>query len=111
MIEEEYTAPMELVSQITELNDLHEFMQDPQLDRAMHLMIRLYNERGRMNAATAASLIVELQALASIFAFKATFYMGIGKAGQAETHRKNIYMTAKEAINRLVDSLKYVAKS
>lgn len=104
-------TPMELISQVTELNDLSEFMQDPELDRAMHLMVRLYNEKGKMNPSQAAALIVELQALASEFAFKATFYMGIGKKGQAETHKKNVYMTAKEAINRLVDSLKYVSKS
>lgn len=102
---------MELVSTVTEFNDLHEFMEDEQLDRAMHLVVKLYNEKGRLTPATAAALIVELQALSTKFALMATYYMTIGKKGTEEAHKKNVYMTLKDSISKLVDSLKYVSKA
>lgn len=102
---------MELVSTVTEFNDLHEFMEDEQLDRALHLVVKLYMEKGRMNPAQAAAVIVELQALATKFALLGTYYMTIGKKGAEETHKKNVYMTLKDSITKLVDSLKYVSKA
>ena len=102
---------LELVSQITELNDLHEFMQDDDVDRALHLVVKLLMSKGVLTPALAPKLIVELQALATMFAIKATFYQSIGKAGTREAHMKNVYFTLKDAITKLVDSLKYVAKA
>jgi len=104
-------ATMELVSSVTEFNDLHDFMEDDQLDRALHLVVKLYMEKGRMNPTTAAALIVELQALATKFALLGTYYMTIGKKGAEEIHKKNVYMTLKDSITKLVDSLKYVSKA
>lgn len=101
---------MELVSTVTEFNDLHDFMEDEQLDRALYLVVRLYNEKGKMNPAQAAAVIVELQALATKFAVLGTYYMTIGKKGAPEVHKKNVYMTLKDSITKLVDSLKYVSK-
>jgi len=103
--------PLELISEVTEFNDLHDFMEDEQLDRALHLVVKLYLEKGRMNPAQAAALIVELQALATKFAVLGTYYMTIGKKGAEETHKKNVYMTLKDSITKLVDSLKYVSKA
>lgn len=100
---------LELVSQITELNDLHEFMQDDDVDRALHLVVKLLMNKGG-TPANATRLIVELQALATLFAIKATFYQSIGKAGTKEAHMKNVYFTLKDAIGKLVDALKYSAK-
>jgi hypothetical protein len=118
MKEEEMSeSPLELVSTVTEFNDLHDFMDDEQLDRALHLVVKLYMEKGRMNPAQAAALIVELQALATKFAVLGTYYMTIGKKGSADlstqeiNHRKNVYMTLKDSITKLVDSLKYVSKA
>jgi hypothetical protein len=55
---------------------------------------------------------VELQALATKFAMLAAYYATIAKerAGHPNNHRKNIYYSTKEAIDKLVDSLKYAAK-
>ena len=103
--------PLELVSQITEINDIHEFMNDNDVDRAMHLVVKLLMNKGAFtNPTTVPRLIVELQALATMFAIKATYYQSIGKAGQKEAHMKNVYFTLKDAIGKLVDALKYVAK-
>jgi len=103
--------PLELVSQITELNDLHEFMSDEEVDRALHLVVKLLMNKGSVPPAQAPKLIVELQTLATLFAVKATFYQSIGKAGTKETHMKNVYFTLKDAIGKLVDALKYTAKA
>lgn len=101
---------LELISEITQLNDIHDFMDDEQVDRAMHLVIKLVMEKGHMPAQQAPRLIVELQALATKFALLATYYATIGKGGTAENHKKNVYFTLKDAITKLVDALKYTAK-
>lgn len=102
--------PLELVSQITEINDLHEFMEDDDVDRVLHLVVKLLMNKGNVSPALAPKLIVELQTLATMFAIKATYYQSIGKGGTKEAHKKNVYFTLKDAISKLVDALKYTAK-
>lgn len=104
--------PFELVSQITELNDLHEFMNDEQLDRAMHLVIKLITKIEE-HTPNVPRLIVELQAISAKCALMAAYYATIGrdKAGTPNNYKKNIYYSAKEALDRLVDSLKYLQKA
>lgn len=104
-------SPLEIISEITELNDTSDYMNDPQLDRALELTIKILMERGRMPQERIPAIIVELQALATVFAFKATYYMTIGKGGSEESKKKNIYYTAKESITKLVDSMKYIARA
>ena len=104
-------SPLELISNVTELNDTSKYMQDPQLDRALELTVKILMEKGRMPQERIPAIIVELQALATVFAFKATYYMTIGKGGSEEAKRKNVYYTAKESITKLVDSMKYIARA
>lgn len=104
--------PLETVSTITEFNDLTEFMQDPQLDRALDLTIKCI-ANPEIAATKAPKLIVELQAISAKFAVKAVEYATIKKdrAGTENNHRKNIYYSTKEALDRLVDALKYAARA
>lgn len=102
---------LELVSTITELNDIHEFMNDDDVDRAMHLVVKLLVEAGSIPSHQAPRLIVELQALATKFAILATYYATIGKAGTEENHKKNLFFTLKDSLTKLSDSIKYVARS
>ena len=99
------------ISAITEFNDLNEFMKDEQLDRAMDLIIKLLSKPD-VPVSYATRLIVELQALSTKFAMLAAYYATIAKdrAGTENNHKKNIYYSTKEAIDKLVDSLKYAAK-
>lgn len=103
--------PLELVSAITEFNDLSEFMSDEQLDKAMHLVVKLLMKPD-VPAAMAPRLIVELQALSTKFAVMAVYYSTIArdKAGTPNNHKKNVYYSTKEAIDKLVDALKYSAR-
>ncbi|AXH49213.1 hypothetical protein HWB76_gp189 [Streptomyces phage Blueeyedbeauty] len=104
--------PLETISTITEFNDLTEFMNDPQLDRALELAIRCIAQP-EIAAVKAPKLIVELQAISFKFAVKAVEYATIKKdrAGTENNHRKNVYYSTKEALDRLVDALKYAARA
>jgi hypothetical protein len=103
--------PLQTISQITEFNDLSEFMQDEQLDKALELVIKCLTKPD-IAAQKAPRLIVELQALSAKFAVMAVIYATIKKdrANTDNNHRKNIYYSTKEALDRLVDALKYSAR-
>jgi hypothetical protein len=102
---------LELISEITEFNDLHEFMEDEDLDTAMARIIKII-AKPDIPVSSATRLIVQLQAMSAKFAMMAAYYATIAKdrAGTTNNHKKNIYYSTKEAIDKLVDSLKYAAK-
>ena len=104
--------PLETVSVITEFNDLTDFMQDQHLDRALELAIKCLMSPD-IAAVKAPRLIVELQAISFKFAVKAVEYATIKKdrAGTDNNNKKNIYYSTKEALDRLVDALKYAARA
>lgn len=106
---EEVKTPLEWISQITELNDIHEFMQDPAVDQAMGYLIKIYMKEGLVPPAKVPQLIVELQALAGICALKAKYFTVFEKGGE-NSKRKNVYYTIENALDNLVNSLKYSAR-
>ena len=99
---------IELISELTEFNDIKEFMGDTDLDYALDLIIKLISKPD-VPASKAPDLIVKMQALAAKFAMMARFYTTFEKGGE-NSKKKNVYFTAEEAINKLVDALKYSAK-
>jgi hypothetical protein len=103
---------LELISIVTEFNDLHEFMQDEQLDKMLELVVKLIM-KPEVPSAKAPALIVELQALSTKFAILAAYYATIasGPSRSDAAHKKNLYFSIKNAIDKLVDALKYAAKS
>jgi len=104
-------STLELISTVTEFNDLHEYMKDEQLDKALATIVKLLMNPD-VPSAKAPMLIIELQALSAKFAVLASYYTTIAKdkAGTPNNNKKNIYYTANEAIDRLVDALKYSAR-
>lgn len=103
---------LELISTITEFNQIHEFMGDDELDRAMAIVVKLIVKQGEIPAIKAVPLIVELQALSTKFALASAKYATFdsGPARSEVAHKKNVYYSAKEALNKLVDALKISAK-
>jgi hypothetical protein len=97
-----------IISEITEINDLSEFMQDKELDEALLLIIKLIT-RPDVPSVKAPELIVQLQALSTKFAILARYYTSFEKGVDA-SKKKNVYYTVNTAIDKLVDSLKYSAK-
>lgn len=102
---------LELVSQITEFNEIHEFMKDDELDKALAIVVKLIVRVGEVPPQKIPPLIVELQALSTKFAILASYYANMGKGGVNEIHKKNLYYTLKEALPLLVNALKYQSKT
>jgi hypothetical protein len=102
---------LELINDITEFNDLHVYMADQQLDKALAIVVKLLMNPD-VPSAKAPHLIIELQAISTKFAMMASVYSTImkDKAGSVNNNKKNIYYSAKESIDKLVDALKYVVR-
>ncbi|MFN9954787.1 MAG: hypothetical protein ACK55I_16950, partial [bacterium] len=64
---------LELINKITEFNDLHEYMKDEQLDKALSIVVKLLMNPD-VPAAKAPQLIIELQAMSTIFSMMAAVY-------------------------------------
>jgi len=62
---------LELISDITEFNDLHEFMKDEHLDKTLAIVVKLLMNPD-VPAAKAPQLITELQAISTKFAILAS---------------------------------------
>jgi hypothetical protein len=99
---------IETISELTEFNDMKEFMNDRDLDYALDLMIKLI-AKPDVPSSKAPDLIVKMQALSAKFSMLARFYTTFEKGGE-NAKKKNVYYTAEEAINKLVDALKYSAR-
>lgn len=102
---------LELISDITEFNDLHDFMQDEHLDKALAIVVKLLMDP-TVPSAKVPVLILELQAMSTKFAVLASVYSTIAKdkAGTDNNNKKNIYYSVKESLDKLVDSLKIVVR-
>ena len=102
---------LQLISDITEFNDLHEYMQDEHLDKALAIVVKLLMNPD-VPSAKAPMLIMELQAMSTKFAVMSSVYSTIAKdkAGTPNNNKKNVYYSVKESIDKLVDALKYVVR-
>jgi len=102
---------LELISNITEFNDLHDFMKDEHLDKALSIVVKLLMNPD-VPSAKAPMLIMELQAMSTKFAVMSSVYSTIAKdkAGTPNNNKKNVYYSVKESIDKLVDALKYVVR-
>lgn len=104
-------STLEYINQITEFNDLHEFMQDADLDETLALVVKIMMKPD-IPSVQAVALINKLQAMSAKFGILATYYTTIAKgpSGSINNTKKNIYYTMKESTDKMVDALKYVAK-
>ena len=102
---------LELINDITEFNDLHEYMKDQHLDKALAITVKLLMSPD-VPPTKAPSLIIELQVLSTKFSMLAAVYSTIAKdkAGTINNNKKNVYYSAKESIDKLVDALKYIVR-
>ena len=103
--------PLEIISTVTEFNDIHKFMNDPELDKTMEIVVKLLMSPD-VPAAKAPTLIIQLQAMSAKFSMLSAYYSTIAKdkAGTPNNNKKNIYYSVKESIDKLVDALKYIVR-
>jgi len=99
---------LESVSNVTEFNEMKEFMNDPELDEALDLIIKLIMKPD-VPAGKSPELIVRLQALSAKFQMLSRYYTTFEKGGES-SKKKNVYYTVSEALDKLVDSVKYLAR-
>jgi hypothetical protein len=98
-------AVIDEVSELTVFNDMSSIMQDPDLDEALSLVIKLISKPD-VPPTKAPELIVRLQAMSAKFAMLARYYTSFEK-GPVASQKKNTYYTAADAIDKLVAALKY----
>ena len=97
---------LELVAQVDEFNKVSELINDDQLTEALAIVVKLMFNPD-IPPAKAVGLIVQLESYAAKFAMLASYYTNVDKSDRA---KKNLYFSAKDAVQRLVDALKYTAK-
>lgn len=104
--------PVKLYETISEFNKVHEFMNDANMDRAMEVVVKLISNQGHIPAIKAVPLIVELQALSTKFALAYSTYktFDAGPARSQNAHKRDVYYSMRDALNKLVDALKISAK-
>ena len=100
------TTTIELVNEVAEFTDISELMNDEQLTDALGVIVKLMMNPD-VPPQKAVGLIVQLEAYAAKFKMLASYYTNVKKDNRA---KKNLYYSANEAVQRLVDSLKYSAK-
>jgi hypothetical protein len=102
---------LSLINEIDEFMALHEFMNDPDLDAAMSIVVKLIM-KPEVPSVKAVPLIVKLQAYASKFSMMASIYTTVkkGAPGSENAKKKNVYYSAANTMDKLVDALKYSAK-
>jgi hypothetical protein len=100
-------STVELINEITWMNQIEEYMSDDEVDKVLASVAKLI-AKPDVPPSVAAQLIVQLQAYAFKFGMLATWYTNVKKD---ERGKKNFYYTLAERTDRLVDSLKYVARN
>jgi hypothetical protein len=94
---------VDILNSITQFNDISEYMQDEELTKVLVVITKLIANPD-VPPAKATLLITQLQAYSSKFAMLAAWYSHVKKDDRA---KKNMYYTAREAVDKLVDALKY----
>lgn len=100
------TTTIDLINEVAEFTEISELMNDDQLTDALGIIVKLMMSPD-VPAQKAVGLIVQLEAYAAKFKMLASYYTNVKKDDRA---KKNLYYSANEAVQRLVDSLKYSAK-
>lgn len=103
---------LELVSNVTEFNDLHDFMNDESLDEALAIIVKLSMDPD-VPPAKALILIVKLQSFSAKFQMLANYYTTIspGRSGTDSNKKKNVYYSISDTLDKLVSALKYTVRT
>jgi hypothetical protein len=98
---------IDILNEINNFNEISEYMNDPELTSALVMIAKLIANPD-IPPTKAAQLIVQLQSYSAKFAMLASWYTNVKKD---ERQKKNIYYSAKEALDRLCDALKYTTRN
>lgn len=100
----------ELVSEITEFNEISLYLQDEDVDAAMEKIINLI-ARPNVPLDKVGPLVVWLQALSVKFNLQGKYHM-LYSTGEKEekTRKKNTYLALSDDLEKLANALKYLVK-
>lgn len=109
---EEDKSILQLISDVSEFMELHLYFKDNDVDDALGTLIRLI-AKPNVPPATAAPLVVKLQALSSKFSLMGKVYMlyDLDITKEEKTKRKNILLTLSSELEKLSNACKYLVKS
>jgi hypothetical protein len=99
---------LEQVNNITEFNDIKDFMKDPDIDAALDAIVKII-VKPEIPPTAASVMIIKLQALSAKFSILARYYTTMEK-GEIASKKKNVYYTVSDSIDKLVAALKYGVK-
>jgi hypothetical protein len=102
---------IDLINQVSEFADIHDFVRDDSLDEAMAAIVKIISKPD-IPPTQAITLIAKLQAISAKFGILAAWYSTAAKGptGSPNNIKKNIYYSTKDALDKLVDSLKYIVR-
>jgi hypothetical protein len=99
---------LEQINNITEFNDIRDFMNDPDIDAALEAIVKII-VKPEIPPTAASVMIIKLQALSAKFSILARYYTTMEK-GEIASKKKNVYYTVSDSIDKLVAALKYGVK-
>lgn len=100
--------PLGYLSQIQDLVDLNDYLQDEEFEQACDRALKCI-AKPSVPQGSIGTVIVQLQAYSLQFHLKAATYAGI-KASTQNKHKKNAYYAMYHALDDLVDALKIQAR-
>lgn len=107
----EYLKALEHVSNVQDLLDLNDFMDDEKFGEALELAMQCV-ANPNISVATARKALLLMQSYSLYFKMRGNVYMTIkqGKAGTEENKKKNVYFSMAGECHELAQTLKYLAK-
>lgn len=102
---------LEYLSEVQDLVDLHEFMQDDELAEAMDLALKVI-AKPDIPVSVARNALAKFQGYSVRFRMQAATYTYVktGKAGTEENVKKNVYFAAAEQCHAMAQTLKYLSR-
>src|SRR6478735_4249821 len=107
----EEKTPLDYLSEVQDLVDLNDFMNDESFGEAMGLALKCI-AKPDLPPAHARKALIQMEAYSFKFRMLGQVYMTIkqGKAGTPENKRKNVYFSVSEACHELAAALKYIVR-
>lgn len=100
----------ELITEVAEINNISDFLQDPKLDQALAKIVSLLSNPV-IPAETAAYEVVNLTNLSIFFKLKAKNYWLLQSDAPDARKKKDLYLTLADCTEKLASALKYIARS
>jgi len=103
---------LELISKVDEFVEISDLFDDRDMDIALSKVVRIVSNPD-INPASATTAIIHLQALATKFRIQASWLKNCSKPkpGEEDYKKKNMLFSMVEAIEALVNALKYAVRS